>query len=78
MSKKADKRYQTAEEMALDIKRYLKRTRRELERAPKVPAAQEVELVSRTESRAVTMPLFLASCAVALGLMIAAYLLWRN
>lgn len=76
MAKKADKRYQNAEEMALDIKRYLTRTRRELGRTQKTAVIEETN--DRPAPRFAAFPLFLASCAVVLGSLIAVYLLWRG
>jgi serine/threonine-protein kinase len=76
MAKKADKRYQNAEEMALDIKRYLMRTRRELGRISKSQTGGGI--APRAVSSLAALPLFLACCAVALGATIAAYLVWRS
>ena len=72
MSKKADKRYQNAEEMALDIKRYLTRKRRENERRPKADhAEQPANAPTFQQSR-----LFWPVCGAIIAVLIAAYSFW--
>ena len=73
MSKKADKRYQTAEEMALDIKRHLTRTRRENERTSKslVDVEQPANAPDFHSSR-----VFWPACGVVIAAAIVIYTLW--
>ncbi len=72
MSKKPEKRYQTADEMVLDIKRYLTRTRRELERTPKADhAEQPANAPNFQQSR-----LFWPICSVAIAGAIVIYSTW--
>ncbi|WP_076591879.1 serine/threonine protein kinase [Herminiimonas arsenitoxidans] len=74
MSKKADKRYQNAEEMALDIKRYLTRTRREHERKPKAERSEQpANAPTFQQSR-----LFWPVCGVVIAVLIAAYSFWTH
>ncbi|HWV63725.1 MAG TPA: serine/threonine-protein kinase [Oxalicibacterium sp.] len=73
MSKKPEKRYQTAEEMSLDIKRHLTRTRREHERVPKQELAEQpANAPDFHKSR-----LFWPICSVLVAGAIAAYTLLR-
>lgn len=69
MSKKADKRYQTAEEMALDIKRHLTRTRREHERPAKAAADEQPANAPHFH----TSRLFWPVCGVLVAGLIVAY-----
>lgn len=73
MHKKADKRYQNAEEMALDIKRYLTRSRRENERTIKAVGeiAQPANAPDFHSSR-----LFWPVCGVIIAGLISAYTVW--
>lgn len=73
MSKKADKRYQTADEMALDIKRYLTRARRENERTTKsvVEDQQAAKVPDVYSSR-----LFWPVCGVIVAGLLTAYTQW--
>jgi serine/threonine protein kinase len=75
MNKKADKRYQSAEEMALDIKRHLTRTRREHERAAKssVDTEPAVNAPEFHSSR-----LFWPICGVIVAGLISAYSFWHS
>ncbi|MFC7288046.1 serine/threonine protein kinase [Herminiimonas glaciei] len=74
MSKKVDKRYQTAEEMALDIKRFLARTRRDQGRKAKLEDIEAiVEPLPLRHSR-----LFWPVCGGIVALLIAAYSIWRG
>ncbi len=73
MNKKADKRYQTADEMAFDIKRYLTRTRKESERTAK--SVIEVEPPTNPTNPH-SSRLFWPACSVIVGALIAAYTLW--
>lgn len=73
MAKKVERRYQTAGEMALDIKRYLRRSRRD---------AQHIKTHAKKEPprpyRLARMSLFLSICSVSLGVAIVVYTMWRH
>lgn len=74
MSKKVDKRYQTAEEMALDIKRFLARTRRDHGRKARLEDIEPInDPLPRRQSR-----LFWPVCGGIVALLIAAYSIWRG
>ncbi len=72
MSKKPEKRYQTAEEMALDIKRHLTRTRREHERVPKTERAEQSANAPEFEKSRLFWPI----CGVLVAASIVAYSMW--
>ncbi len=73
MHKNPEKRYQTAEDMALDIKRHLTRSRRTRERAIQSPDGdQPANAPDFRQSR-----LFWPLCGIAVAIVIAAYTLWR-
>ncbi len=74
MSKKADKRYQNAQDMALDIKRFLARARRENGRKAKLEDIETtVESLPIQQSR-----LFWPICGGLVALAIVAYTFWRS
>jgi len=73
MAKKVDKRYQNAGEMALDIKRYLRRSRRDAQHGESHPKKGKAR-----PYRLARMSLFLSLCSVTLGLAIVAYMMWHT
>jgi serine/threonine protein kinase len=75
MQKKPEKRYQSAEEMTLDIKRYLMRTRHRNEPSSKslVVAEPREQLQER---RPLFSPTFWAGCAVMVASLLVLYWLW--
>jgi serine/threonine protein kinase len=78
MNKKPEKRYQHAEEMALDIKRYLMRTRRQNERSSKslVVAEPRERMEEKEKDPASFSPLFWAGCSALVGGLLVLYWLW--
>lgn len=78
MSKKAEKRYRNAEEMALDIKRHLMRTRRETERSSKLLIVEEPKERRKKESAPALSSLFWSACAVLVGASLVVYWLWKG
>ncbi|HTH44965.1 MAG TPA: serine/threonine-protein kinase [Oxalicibacterium sp.] len=78
MHKKPEKRYQHAEEMALDIKRYLMRTRRNNERSSKsmVVAEPRERMTEKEKKKALFSPLFWAGCSAMVGGLLTLYWLW--
>lgn len=78
MSKRLEKRYQSAEEMALDVKRYLTRERRRARRINKSLPAAAQNVLSKTSTGGRTF-VWLASSASAMAVALtAAYLAWRR
>jgi serine/threonine-protein kinase len=77
MSKKPEKRYQTAEEMALDIKRHLMRTRRANEQSSKSLVVAEPREQMEKQKPAFS-PLFWAGCAAMVGGILTACWLWQS
>ena len=75
MNKKVEKRYQNAEDMALDIKRYLTRIRREHERTPKSAVAEAAKMPVKNPTFS---PLFWAGCSALLGGLLVVYWMWQN
>lgn len=75
MQKKPDKRYQNADEMALDIKRYLTRARREHARTskPTIEVAQPANSPEFHRTR-----LFWPLCGIVIATIVAAYSLWMR
>lgn len=73
MSKKPEKRYQTAEEMSLDIKRHLTRTRREHERVSKPETAEQP--ANAPDFR--KSQLFWPVCGILVAASVVAYTLFR-
>ena len=74
MSKKADKRYQNAQDMALDIKRFVARTRRENGRKAKLEDIEtNVESLPLQQSR-----LFWPICGGLVALAVIAYTFWQG
>jgi serine/threonine-protein kinase len=78
MNKKMEKRYQNAEEMALDIKRHLMRTRRESERSSKSMVVEEPGERLEAKRKPVFSSLFWSGCAVMVGGLLIAYWLWQG
>ena len=77
MQKKPEKRYQSAEEMTLDIKRYLMRTRRQNERSSKsLVVAEPRERFE--EKRPAFSPFFWAGCSAMVGGLLVLYWLWSG
>jgi serine/threonine-protein kinase len=72
MAKKVDRRYQNAGEMALDIKRYLRRSRRDAQHGE-----SHTKKGKARPYRLARMSLFLSLCSVTLGLAIVAYMMWH-
>lgn len=75
MQKKADKRYQNADEMALDIKRYLARSRRAHARTSR--SAIEIEQPANSPEFH-SSRLFWPICGMLIAAIVAAYSLWMR
>jgi serine/threonine-protein kinase len=75
MQKKPEKRYRNAEEMTLDIKRYLMRARRQNEPSSKSLVVAEPR-EQFEESRGAFSSLFWAGCAVLVGGLLVLYWQW--
>ncbi len=77
MSKRPDKRYQSADEMALEIKRYLAHERRARRHGQQSKPEPKPQLnTAASEGRSMQRVFLLAGTTIAIGLAAAAYTIW--